>query len=45
MYKYIVYHITIYKDNEYYRYEQKKNPDNIPKRYCREIVILPQPFS
>lgn len=24
MYKYIVYHITIHKGNEYYRYEQKK---------------------
>ena len=31
MYKYIVYHITIYKGNEYYWYEQKKNPDNIQK--------------
>ena len=30
MYKYIVYHITIHKGNEYYWYEQKKNPDNIP---------------
>lgn len=29
MYKYIVYHITIHKGNEYYWYEQKKNPDNI----------------
>ena len=31
MYKYIVYHITIYKDNEYYRYEQKKIPTTSPK--------------
>ena len=43
MYKYIVYHITIYKDNEYYRYEQKKSrqhPQKILSGNCHSSSTI-----